>query len=403
MHRNDTAPLAPRIKQYVDHMTQSRLEIFDEGISRKRGLPTEPTDGLSNSKRRRLGAEVPEAQGAKLLPNGPNSLAQLFTLTKDPNLASFDVSQLPQNLAIIITQGLLSHINQQELDRAVSDVRTRYLTLSKASQPAALGDDEEDYEPDFEPSEDREQILNRTDVLPLEDSREEQPEVSLGPFKLPQPPPLSQSEIEEIERGTIGRVFGMISIFDEPSGTKRRKPGLNRLAGSNYDREAWITFIARLATRAPAGLYNEVDQQEDPNALVKVQNGESNLSDTIRENLWRYIIEDFRVRIHIAIAWLNEEWFNDKMQDQAHNSKKNKDGKSGPPRANYETWALKILDGIMPYLDARESKLLLRFLSEIPVVSQQVIERVKNLARDPERVDMAVKAIQCVFIPLHCL
>ena len=389
--------MAPRIKQYVDRMTQSRMEIFDEGVSRKRGLPSEPTDGLNNNKRRRLGAEIPETQGAKLLPNGPNSLAQLFTLTNDPNLASFDVSQLPQDLAIIITQGLLTHINQQELDGAVNNVRSRYLALGKGGQLAALGDDEEDYEPDFEPNEDREQILNRTDALPPEDSPEEQSEVSLGPFKLPQPPRLSQSETEEIGKATIGRVFGMMNVLNEPSGTKRRKPGLNRLAGSNYDREAWITFIARIATRASAGLHNEDEQKDDPSALIKAQNGKTNLSDTIRENLWRYIIEDFRVRIHIAIAWLNEEWFNDKMQEQAHNLKA-RGGNARPPRANYETWVLKILDAIMPYLDARESKLLLRFLSEIPVVSQQVIERVKSLARDPERVDLAVKAIQYVWI-----
>ena len=398
VYRNDNGPMAPRIKQYVDRMTQSRMEIFDEGGSRKRGLPSEPTDGLDNNKRRRLGADLPESQGAKLAPNGPNSLAQLFTLTNDSTLASFDVSQLPQHLVVSIAQGLLAHINQQELDKSINAVRARYLTLSKASQHSALGDDEEDYEPDFEPNEDREQILNRADALPPEDSVEAQTEVSLGSFKLPPPPPLTQSETEEIGKGTIGRVFSMITVLDEPSTAKRRRPGLNRLAGSNYDREAWITFITRLATRASGGLYDEDEEQDDSSALATAQSGKSNLSDTIRESLWRYIVEDFRVRIHIAIAWLNEEWFNDKMQEQAHANRKNKDHVSSPPKVKYETWVLKVLDGIMPYLDAKD-KLLLRFLSEIPVVSEQVLERVKRLARDPERVDLAVRAIQYALAP----
>ena len=371
------------------------MDIFDEGGSRKRGVPSEPTEGLDNHKRRRLGAELPELQGAQLLPSGPSSLAQLFTLTNDSTLASFDVSQLPQNLVVSIAQGLLAHINQQDLDKTINAVRARLLGLTKASQHGLLGDDEEDYEPNFEPNEDREQILNRADALPPEVSVEPQSEVALGPFELPAPPPLTKIESEEIGRGTIGRVFGMMNVLDEPSAAKRRKPGLNRLAGSNYDREAWITFITRLATRASGDLYDEDEQLKDPSALVNAQNGKSNLSDTIRENLWSYVVEDFRLRIHIAIAWLNEEWFNDKMQEQAYSNRKGKDSKASSPKAKYEMWVLKVLDGIMPYLDAKD-KLLLRFLSEIPVVSELVLERVKSLARDPERVDLAVRAIQYV-------
>ena len=380
-------------------MTQSRMDIFDEGGSRKRGLPHEPTDSLDNAKRRRLAAEVPSQQGAKLLPNGPNSLAQLYTLTNDSTLASFDVQQLPQDLVVSIAQGLLTHINQQELNSAINSVRSRFLTLSKsaagAPQPGALGDDEEDYEPDFEPNEDREQILNRADALPPEDLAQAQSEVALGPFELPQPPPLTAREVEEIGRGTIGRVFNMMSVLEEPSAAKRQKPGMNRLAGSSYDREAWITFITRLATRASAGLYDDDDQQDESQAMVKARTGSGTLADLIRDNVFRYILQDFRVRIPVAIAWLNEEWFNDRMQQQAYASREDKDARKPRPKQHYEGCVLKVLDGMMPYLDAKD-KLLIRFLSEIPVVSEQVLERVKSLAKDPERVDLCVKALQCV-------
>ena len=397
--------MAPRIKTYVDRMTQSRIEIFNEGGSRKRALPNEPTDGLDSSKRRRLGAELPGQEGAKLLPNGPNSLAQLYTLTNDSTLASFDVQQLPQDLVVSIAQGLLTHINQQELDKAIASVRSRFHALTKAAsggpQPGALGDDEEDYEPDFEPNEDREQILNRADALLPEDLAQARSEVELGSFELSQPPPLTARETEEIGKGTIGRVFGMMNVLEEPSSAKKQRPGLNRLAGSGYDREAWITFITRLATRASAGLYDEDDQPEDSKAIVKTQGGHSNLDDVIRENLFRYILEDFRGRIPIAIAWLNEEWFNDKMQEQAFAQRKKKDNTRPPPKQHYEVCVLKVLDGIMPYLDAKD-KLLIRFLSEIPVVSEEVLERVKNLAKDPERVDLCVRAIQYVTLLVSC-
>ena len=57
---------------------------------------------------------------------------------------------------------------------------------------------------------------------------------------------------------------------------------------------------------------------------------------------------------------------------------------------------LKVLDGIVPYLDAKD-KHLIRFLSEIPEVNAKVLGRVKGLARDPERVQLAVNSILYVY------
>lgn len=66
-------------------------------------------------------------------------------------------------------------------------------------------------------------------------------------------------------------------------------------------------------------------------------------------------------------------------------------------RGNYEEWVLKVLDGMVPYLDAKD-KVLIRFLSEIPAINADILERVKKLARDPERVGLAVNAIQSVLL-----
>ena len=384
-----------RIKTYIDRLERSRLEIFaSESASRKRGLPIEPTDGLDAAKRRRLGADLPRQTEPPPLPPGPNSYAQLFTLTDDQALANFGVWQLPQDLVTKVTLAILAHIDAQPLDAAINHVRSRYLTLSKeanAARNAAAGDDEEDYEPDFEPSEDREQILNKADALPAEDDAQE--EVALGPFIFPQPPPLTPEETDQIGKQSISRVFSMMNVLEEPSVAKRQKPGLNRLAGSNYDREAWVTLITRLATRASAGLDSSSDDSENTTAVIKKGITSASLSDGIRETLWKFIIEDFRARISIAIAWLNEEWYNDRVQSQ-----RSQEIESQPPRPqHYEKWTLRILDGIVPYLDAKD-KLLLRFLSEIPTLSPAVLDRVKGLAKDPERVDLAVKAIHYLIL-----
>lgn len=402
--RNETGPFAPRIKQYVDRLLQARMDIFDEG-SRKRGHPSEPTDGLDNAKRIRLGAEVvPSRLNAPPLPPGPISVAQIFTLTADEGLTSFDVTQLPIELVVKITLPVLQQINQASLDEAVNNVRSRYLTLGTTQSTAGLNqilsstaqeEDEDDYEPDFQPTEDPEQILNKADALPPEDSLQTTTtDVALGPFRLPQPIPLTPEENYQLGKSTVSRVFGMMSVLDEQSSAKRPRRGLNRLAGSNYDREAWITVITRLATRGSAGLQSEgeIDGNDTSKVTINGQSTKASLSDGIRENLWKYIIEDFRARIHIAISWLNEEWFSDRIQSQTRSRSPSGKASLLQPQQNYEKWALKVLDVIIPYLDAKD-KLLIRFLSEIPAIDERILERVKGLARDPERVVLAVNSI----------
>ena len=392
----------------MDRLAQSRLEILEEG-SRKRPAPSEPTDGLDDAKRRRLGAELNGPRKVPAMPPGPNSIAQLYTLTSEEGLRCFDVTQLPIDLVVRITLPVLQRIDQGSLDEAINGVRSRYLTLSQAQQvhpqgppliptASAFEDDEDDYEPDFEPQEDTEQILNKEDGLAALELRQEPKDLALGPFKLPQPPPLTSEEAEQLGKSTISRVFSMMNILDEPS--KAPKPGLHRLAGSNYDREAWITVITRLATRAGSSLDEdevEVKDEAETNGAVSTR-GRHSLGAGIRETLWRYIIEDFRVRIPIAIAWLNEEWYNDRMREKRAAGSREQKIPSTSLQHNYEKWVLKVLDGIVPYLDAKD-KVLIRFLSEIPGINRDILEKIKNIARDPDRVSLAVNAVQCVLPP----
>lgn len=377
-----------------------RQELFEEGAARKRG-PPEPTDGLDGVKRARLGAQVDGQPSIPPLPPGPVSLAQMFTLTREEALKTFDVNLIPLDLIVKITLSVYQRLNASQLESTLNAIRTRYLDMQRQPPPPAPDlipvdlayEDEEDmYEPEYvpEPAEDDEQVQNRLDPSPAEAAP---PETSLAlkAFKLAQPPPVTFDQAEDMGKGAISRVFSLMSNLEEPG--KAQKAGLNRLAGSNFDREAWLTMITRLATRASPDLPNGEDVGDDDKAIL-LRAQEHSLGDGIRETLWKYVVEDFRHRIDIAIAWLNEEWYNDQMQKKAAGRAKATNSETAITafKESYEKWTLKLLDAIVPYLDAND-KVLVRFLGEIPDISQTVLDRVKNLARDPDRVSLAVKAI----------
>lgn len=100
---------------------RSKTEIFDEA-SRKRG-PPEPTDGLDPAKRQKLGAQVTNAAANRLhippLTPGPHTVAELFTITTDEALKTFDVAQLSEDLVIKIGVTILQRIDAETLNQAV--------------------------------------------------------------------------------------------------------------------------------------------------------------------------------------------------------------------------------------------------------------------------------------------
>lgn len=258
-------------------------------------------------------------------------------------------------------------------------------------------------------TEDLEQISNRLDQEPADDITRTQPLPALGPFKIPQPPPLTEDETQACGEGTVMRVFELMNALEEapPAARAIAKSGFNRLAASSYDRDAWVTVITRLATRAPAGLQDDGKGIKQEDAMIR-HSGFS-LANIIRESLYLYILADFRHRISVAISWLNEEWYNDLVTLSSTSSSRsssssseqqlpfhNKPSVSSIPAektSTYDKWAVRLIDGFIPYLDVKDNKVLIRFLSEIPKIGTEMLERVKKLARDPERVGLAVNSI----------
>lgn len=412
---NPNGLLASKIDAYLVRLSQSRAAVFADARSLKRPAPSEMPDGV--------GIKRPRLDGSTnypLMPPPPNSFAQLFTLTEDAAFMNFDVQILTEEMVRTITHLTLHHLDPEALNEAIAAVRERYAHLQKIQQPTPLPDvpmagptgvdDEDDYDPEYDPGD---HVIDSPAAATAQTLHDlVQPDIALGPFELPKPGPMDENETARLAKQTVDSVFGRVtSLAMTPLTTSRQKLGLNRLAASCNDRDAWLTMLTRLATRAPCGL-DDVVQAEmgiqdtpfpikpDPTTTTQTDIDRPSLANGIRQTLYLYILEDFRSRLNIAITWLNEEWYSERLLlQQAKES-------SSPPTvtasqpgfstttSNYSTWTLRLLDALLPYLDARDNRLLIRFLSEIPAINPDVLTRVQSLARDPERVNMCVMALQ---------
>lgn len=378
--RDPHNPMVPRIQQYVERMMRMLADVFD-GSARKRPLETRQPDS-HDSKRQRIDAsqiQIPT------LGAGPHSLAAVFTLIGNDGLRAFDVSQVPAAMVAKIAVNTLARTDTEVLAKAIDGIRGRLITLASAPPPqldpntAPLGvdEDEDDYEPDFFPAEDNEQLLNKLDgassavePLRLEDS------LGLRAFTLPQPPQITPDLALSAGSGTVTRVLDMMKSLENPTG-KRDKIGFARLAATAATPDSWLTILTRLATRSSAGLEDGAVKDEDD------RHAASGLGDGIRDVLYNYVMEDFRRNIDVAVSWLCEEWFNDRVLAKAGGNSH---------RLRYEKCALRLIDGFLPYLHPQD-KILTRFLSEIPELSRAILSRVKSMCRDPSVTQLALTSL----------
>jgi len=410
LKRNQNHAFAGRIQAQNERLRHTLFEVFS-GNDRKRPAPDEPTDGLDDVKRLRIekntanGTTASQQQPPEYppLPSGPVSYAQLFTLSRDPSVAGLHVQTIPYDLVAQLVPPLLASIEQKKFDEAINAVRKRYLELGRRPPPSAAdaartvtGEEEDD---DYDPImgfDGAEQVMDRLDQMPPEGVGHE---VAIGPFNLPQAPPLTEPEREQYSRVAVQRVFDTLGELDQEARTKGGKrqdgeKGFNRLATGSQDRDGWITLVMRLATRSTVDLSDEdgdIKREDDDRALAK-KGQHFDLTTGIREALMRYFMDNWRQRIGVAIAWLNEEWYCDRLA-----LKQRPSDDLTPTRTNdlpnYSRLSLRILDSITPYIDTNHKSLLIRFLSEIPELNPEILDRVRKVADDPERVPLATQAL----------
>ncbi len=395
-YRSDPhGPLAPKISSYLERLVLSRTDVFQDA-ARKR-CPPEPIDGLDSAKRQKPGAPPlppPRSTTPITVPPlgpGPHTMAEIYTLTESNPLKDFDIRTLPADIVVNLVVSVLKKVDADRLRQCGEAVLKRWQSVNTLAVPAPIPEsleinanraplgveEDDDYEPDFDPpAEDTEQILNKLDNAPSESNPAHvpEPEMAVERFKMPAPQPLDEKSAIEGGKYTIARVFDALQGTEDPS-SKRTKAGLNRLAASTGDKDSWVTIVTRLATRASAGL--------DDGAAIKLESGnKAVLSDNIREALHMYVIEDFRHRIDVAVSWLCEEWYNDAIQVEI----------GLHPVMHYDRLALRVLEGMLQYLDAKD-KVLTRFLGEIPRVTGEMLKRVQRLCIDPAMIPLSLTSL----------
>jgi symplekin len=282
-------------------------------------------------------------------------------------------------------QGIRDRLTSIYAAGAAAAAAAQPAVINAATAPLGVDEEDDDYEPDLTPAEDTEQILNKLDNAPPEEPIEQAVDpgaaMALGPFKLPPPPTLDPDIAAKLSQAAASRVFGPLAALKEGGALRKPKAGINRLAASSYDRDSWLTVITRLATRSTAGLEDTSDGNgiKPEDALDRPR---MSLGDAIREMLYTYILEDWRRRIEIAVAWLCEEWYNDQLTKR----------RAGGGPLHYEACALRLVDGCLNYITAQD-KVLTRFLAEIPELSRALLGKLKGLCADPTTVQLALTSL----------
>lgn len=392
-------PLADKVNAYLQRLQNSTQSVFAQARAQKR--PAEPTDGLDDAKRQRI--EPPKKFPP--MPPPPHSYAQLFTLVENAEHLQFDVKTLPEDLVTMLASALMQHIDSKSLDEAVEEVRQRYQMIKDAamSAVAVASDEDDEYDPE----------ALSTPVPAVTNGDEEmqealQPVLDLGPFELPKPDPLTDIELAMLSEQTIAHVFETALTAERTVAAPRPKLGINRLAGSTNDKDSWLTLMIRLATRAPAGLEKMVEYElNDGTEIVKAEtemattHQGANVSNRIRRLLFDYVLDDWRHRLSLGITWLTEEWYAEKVQFTSVLNGAAANGllaKNTTQTPNYDFWVLQLFETLVPRFDENDRNTLIRFVSELPSINQNILSQLQRLSRDPATLDICIKALQYLYM-----
>ncbi|ODQ52290.1 hypothetical protein SAICODRAFT_132914 [Saitoella complicata NRRL Y-17804] len=382
LRTNSAGQHALRLQQYLsEQAARPRPPVVGEDLSRKRAAAAAefedpvvkrarmaddytPTPPLPNPTT--TPAPILTQPPAPAPPSGPMSLAQFFTLDPPNPLQSFDVSTLPTELVIQMAIGGLAAVDGGMMEEAVQALRVKYVALQQ--NPALLlGPGAAASGMTAPPAPIQESQAAQEEAV------EEQPEFTMARFEMPRPAALGPAEVAQQFAGAVERILGSVVTTSSAATATKAQAGIDRMAATSWDKESWVQLLSRLSTR---GL-SIIDFSE-----VKTE-GQGSLADYVRERLFQYVMTEFREKIDIAVAWLTEEWYHDKMMLKE---------KKETWQPQYEKWASRVIESMIPYLEAKD-KIFLRLVSELPELTTGMVQSLRALCLDPDKTKLGFMAL----------
>lgn len=213
-------------------------------------------------------------------------------------------------------------------------------------------------------------------------------------FDLLEPSPLSPEENFDIFQECIERIMELeptlTSEIQSATTTTTASTALTKSTGDNAAKEAqfkrrtlaaakdaWRLILARLV----GGVWrsNTVAQDENVNGDnvattsddTKMDSTETDgKNDLVRDQLIKFVLEDFRKRHELVQLWLHEEYFSELRRPREGSSSK----KRITPKT-YIYWFHKLLDALIEGIDEKD-RTITKLLIEAPYLTQKEVQKV---------------------------
>ncbi|CAE6446197.1 unnamed protein product [Rhizoctonia solani] len=231
-----------------------------------------------------------------------------------------------------------------------------------------IDDDDLEYEPDK---------LNVAAQAQVEAEQAEQDQVApldLAAFSLPTPKDLSDTTRSGLVKSSVSRIW---DAGEEVLGREVRAGGGDTAVGLPPE-EMWMLLVVRMISRG-AGAGRVKDEGDDRSLVHNLAFRE----DGMRQMLLDYVLADFSGRMKLAIVWMNEEWYNDRIQ-----------AKQDPSREpQYDIWLGRLATFLKVRMEPKD-KTFARFLMELPLVSSHVLSLCRELAETPQQMGIGFAALR---------
>ncbi|KAI7897680.1 uncharacterized protein BX663DRAFT_463206 [Cokeromyces recurvatus] len=215
--------------------------------------------------------------------------------------------------------------------------------------------------------------------------------LQMKPYALTTSTSLSEAEKIEMIEMSIERILyaeGAFQVYDHDRKATNSTSVTNAVTTINTAKNIWLMLIAKLMTQNRTNNYSSAENNED--TLTDDKELNVSMVDTkLKEMLLDFVIGNIGQRYELALEWLYEEYLMDKRNQR-------KKGLGYKP--NYFYWFYKLLEKIIPNLDAKD-RILTKLLLDAPELDSKVIDMVKeNLNSVPERFVSCISTLRNLVI-----